>query len=104
MDNRVLCPQGGYKVFANEGNNFTWIRPPANSSLKAVDAWPKQTESLSLRNRLTQSERLDLWTPVNGLTVSPLTLRLIPSERSERFSSRSTARVPTSPLILPPST
>jgi len=71
VDNRVICPQGGYKVFANEGNNFTWIRPPANSSLKTVDAWPKQIESLSLRNRVTQSERLDLWTPGNGLTVSP---------------------------------
>jgi hypothetical protein len=70
-DNRVLCPQGGYKVFANEGNNFTWIRPPANSALKPVDAWPRQMENLSLRNRVTQSERLDLWTPVNGLTVNP---------------------------------
>jgi hypothetical protein len=70
VDNRVICPPGGYKVFANEGNLFTWIRPTANSSLKPVDPWPKQTETLSLRNRVPQSERLDLWFMNNGLTVS----------------------------------
>jgi hypothetical protein len=71
IDNRVICPNGGYKVFANEGNDFTWIRPPANSTLKAVDPWPKLVETLSLRNRVPQSERLDTWTTNNGLTVSP---------------------------------
>jgi hypothetical protein len=29
IDNRVICPNGGYRVFANEGNDFTWIWPPA---------------------------------------------------------------------------
>jgi Periplasmic copper-binding protein (NosD) len=70
VDNRVICPNGGYRVFSNEGNDFTWIRPPANSALKAVDPWPKEAETLSLRNRVPQSERLDLWS-TNGLTVSP---------------------------------
>jgi hypothetical protein len=70
IDNRVICPNGGYKVFANEGNDFTWIRPPANSALKAVDPWPKQAETMSLRNRVPQSERVDVWS-TNGLTVSP---------------------------------
>lgn len=69
IDNRVLCPNGGYQVFANGGNNFTCIRPPANSSLEAVDPWPKQIEARSLRNRVPQSEHLDQWV-VNGVTVS----------------------------------
>jgi hypothetical protein len=71
IDNRVICPNGGYRMFANEGNDFTWIRPPANSALKAIEPWPKQIETLSLRNRVPQSERLDIWTAVNGLSVSP---------------------------------
>jgi hypothetical protein len=65
VDNRVICPSGGYSVFANQGNDFTWVRPPANSPLKAMDAWPKQIETRALRNRVPQSELLNQWTAVN---------------------------------------
>jgi len=70
-DNRVSCPPGGYRVFQNEGNDFTSIRPPANSSTEPLDPWPRQNESLTLRNRLPQSESLGSWQNINGLTVSP---------------------------------
>jgi hypothetical protein len=72
VDNRVFCPNGGYKVFSNGGNNFTWIRPPANSANGVLDPWPKQIEARSLNNRVPQSEGLNLW-PSNGVTVSPPT-------------------------------
>jgi hypothetical protein len=65
----VVCPPGGYRVFANEGNDFTWIRPPANASAKVIEAWPEERESLLLKNRLSQWEHLNLWTPVNGITA-----------------------------------
>ena len=68
FENRAICPPGGYRVFANEGNNFTLIRPPANASAKVFEVYPRQHESLILQNWLSQSERLDLWTPVNGIT------------------------------------
>jgi hypothetical protein len=69
FENRVVCPPGGYRVFANEGNDFTWIRPPGNASAKVIEAWPEEHESRLLRNRLSQSERLDLWTHANGITA-----------------------------------
>jgi hypothetical protein len=64
-DNRVSCPPGGYRVFENEGNNFTWIRPSANSAVEPVDPWPHKRESLILRNRLRNSENLHQWTHNN---------------------------------------
>jgi hypothetical protein len=70
VDNRVLCPNNGYQVFANGGNNFTWIRPPASSTLPPTDPWPKQTGARSLGNRVKQSEYLNLWAS-NGILVSP---------------------------------
>ena len=69
FENRVVCPPGGYRVFANEGNDFTWIRPPGNASAKVIEAWPEEHETLLLKNRVSQSEHLDLWTHANGITA-----------------------------------
>jgi len=71
-DNRVAGQPSGFEVFKNGGNNFTWIRPPGISREQPLDPWPGRNETLSLRNRLPQSEKLGAWGANNGLQVLPL--------------------------------
>ncbi|WP_437938880.1 hypothetical protein [Sorangium sp. So ce341] len=68
-NNHVIPPRGGgYREFANEGREFSVIRPSAGSALEPIDGEARQVETRYLINRLHKSEQLDEWTK-NGSPV-----------------------------------
>jgi hypothetical protein len=62
LDNRIAPPASGYRIFANEGRQFSRVNAQPGASIASLDGTPHAVESPSLINRLPASDVLTTWT------------------------------------------
>jgi hypothetical protein len=94
FDNRIVSPVPGYRVFRNEGREYTASRLSADASIISWDPAPRRNESRLLRNRVCRSEALDTWTTHNTPPSQKMAVRADgPQDPPDPFNTKRAFKV-----------